>query len=93
MTTGERLVFLSGLGPASAATHLLAISLAGSAAGDRLVSRSGLATGTAAQHLMDDGTSPPDPGAPGFSVGGNSVQDLFRVVGVSELHDVRRRTH
>ena len=54
MTTGARLVQLSGLSGVSAATHLIAIKQSGSNAGDMLVSRSGLTTGTAMEHLISN---------------------------------------
>lgn len=59
MTTGARLVQLSGLSGVSAATHLIAIKQSGSNAGDMLVSRSGLSTGSAMEHLISDATGIP----------------------------------
>lgn len=54
-TSGQRLVFLSGLPSGTAAQHLLAIKQSGVTAGQMLLSRSALLTGTAGQHLLDSG--------------------------------------
>jgi hypothetical protein len=55
MTTGARLVSLSGLSGVSAAAHLLAIRLSGATAGAMLVSRSTLGSASALEHLLDGG--------------------------------------
>lgn len=56
MTTGQRLVQLSGLSGVTAGQHLLAIRLAGLTTGAMLASRSGLGTGSAMAHLLAQGT-------------------------------------
>lgn len=55
MTTGQRLVELSGLSGVTAAQHLMSIG-AGGSAGAMLVSRSSLLIGSAMYHLMDGGS-------------------------------------
>lgn len=55
MTTGQRLVFLSGLSGVSAGAHLYAIRQSGVNSGQMLVSRSSLLIATAMQHLLDGG--------------------------------------
>lgn len=52
MTTGARLVEISGLASATAGDHLVAASPTPGTAGARLVARSGLPSGTAMQHLL-----------------------------------------
>lgn len=52
-TAADRLIALSGLGSASAATHWLTLG-SGATAGAILVNYSGLGSATAAEHLLMD---------------------------------------
>ena len=60
MTTGERLVQLSGLPTGTAIQHLLALGSFGAlTTGDQLVAASPLTTGTSAEHLIAIDGQPP----------------------------------
>ena len=76
MTTGERLIQISGMSGVSAAMMMQAIGI-GSTTGEALVNYSGLPSATAAEHLMADVALGRFGGGPGFILKRKKAKKVF----------------